>query len=71
MFIKVLLSAETITACLKTRKYFYSRVVFRRRRVLKTLGILMPTRKRYLDNDERDFQVLVALFSAHVFLFAD
>lgn len=69
MFIKALLSIETVRACLKTRQYFYSRVVLRRRRVLKTLRILMPTRKRYLDKDERDFQVLVALFSAHVFLF--
>lgn len=30
----------------------------------------MPTRKRCSDNDERDFQALVTLFSAHVFLFA-
>lgn len=62
MFIKALLSVETITACLKTRQCFYSREVLRRRRLLKTLRILMPTRKRCLDNDE-DFQVLVALFA--------
>lgn len=70
MFLKALLSVETISACLKTRQYFYSREVLRRRRLLKTLRILMPTRKRCLDNDERDFQLLVALSSAHVFLFA-
>lgn len=70
MFVKALLSVETIIACLKTGQCFYSRVVLRRRRLLKTLRIPMPTSKRCLDNDERDFQVLVALSSDHVFLFA-
>lgn len=58
MFVKALLSIETIMACLKARQHFYSRVVLRRRRLLKTLRIPMPTSKRCLDNDERDFQVL-------------
>lgn len=62
MFVKALLSVETIIACLKARQYFYSRVVLRRKRLLRTLRIPMPTSKTCLDNDERDFQVLVALF---------
>jgi len=69
MLVKALLSVETIIACLKERQLFYSRVVLRRRRLLKTLRIQMPTSKRCLDNDERGFQVLVALFSDQVFLF--
>lgn len=69
MFVESLLSVETIIACLKTRQHFYSRVVLRRRRLLKTLRIPMPTSKRCLDNNKRDFQVLVALSSDHVFLF--
>lgn len=70
MFVKALLSVETITACLKAKQHFYSRVVLRRRRLLKTLRIPMPTSKRFLDNDKRGFQVLVALSSDHILLFA-
>lgn len=65
LFVKALLSVETIIASLKAR-HFYSRVVLRWRMLLKTLRIPMPTSKRCLGNDERDVQLLKALSSDHI-----
>lgn len=65
MFVKALLSVETIIACLKAG-HFYSRAVLRWRKLLKTLRIPMPTSKRCLGNDERDVQLLKALSSDHI-----
>lgn len=62
MFVKALLSVETITACLKANQHFHSRVVLRRRRLLKTLRIPIPTSKRFLDNDKRDFSSVGSSF---------